>query len=280
MEETCVSLLRNGFTVKSLTRSCFDVLARQGSKILLLKILEDANSISPEFAEEMKRISSYISASPIIVAEKAGKKLKENIVYSRFGVYTLNLDTLRNCFDDKLPIIKQSRAGLTLSVAGDKLKQKREELGYSLTSLSRHLGVSRRMVLKYEAGSDISLENARRMHKVFGDKVFKAIDVFGVEKEIKFPHTSDVAKKYDNLGFDVIEARRAPFDIAAKRQREIILTEVSDIINPHFSSVTRLLDALNLVIFKKKKPKDIPALTKKEFLEFDDGKELIKFVKE
>lgn len=280
LEETCVCLLKQGFTVKSLTRSCFDVIARQGSKILLLKILEDANSISPDFAQEMARISSYMSASPVIVAEKAGKELNNNIIYSRFGIYTLNLDTLRNCLENKRPIVKQSRAGLTLSVAGDRLKKKRAELGYSLTDLSRRVGVSRRMILKYEDGSDISLENARKMHRVLGENVFKHVDIFEIEKDIRTTHRSAIAKKYDHLGFDVIETKRAPFDMVAKKQRELILTEVSDVINPNFDSITRLLDALNLVIFKRKKPKRIPALTKKEFLEFDDGKELIKFVKE
>jgi hypothetical protein len=41
-----------------------------------------------------------------------------------------------------------------------------------------------------------------------------------------------------------------------------------------------LLDAERLTIYKKKKPKDIPALTKKEFMEFEKASELIKFLKE
>ena len=36
----------------------------------------------------------------------------------------------------------------------------------------------------------------------------------------------------------------------------------------------------NLVIFNKKKPKDVPAITKKEFLEFEKANQLIKFLKE
>ena len=35
-------LLKDGFTVKSLTRTCFDLLARKQEKILLIKVLEDA----------------------------------------------------------------------------------------------------------------------------------------------------------------------------------------------------------------------------------------------
>ena len=45
LEEACVFLLKQGYTVKSLRQACFDVLARKDDRILLLKVLEDANSI-------------------------------------------------------------------------------------------------------------------------------------------------------------------------------------------------------------------------------------------
>ena len=44
--------------------------------------------------------------------------------------------------------------------------------------------------------------------------------------------------------------------------------------------MARLLETDNLVICKGKKPKDIPAMSKEEFLELDKAKEIIKFVKE
>ena len=61
---------------------------------------------------------------------------------------------------------------------------------------------------------------------------------------------------------------------------ELILTEVGDKARPDFSSLSKLLDADNLVIFKDKRPKNIPAVTKEEFLEFEKANQLIKFLKE
>ena len=49
---------------------------------------------------------------------------------------------------------------------------------------------------------------------------------------------------------------------------------------PELDSLSKLVDADKLVIFKKKRPKKIPALTKKEFMEFEKAKELVKFLKE
>ena len=86
LEKVNSFLLKKGFTVKNLTRTCFDILSRKINQILLIKVLEDANSISREYSEEMISVASYINASPLIITEKAGNKLDDNIVYSRFNI--------------------------------------------------------------------------------------------------------------------------------------------------------------------------------------------------
>ncbi|MBL7055253.1 hypothetical protein ISS05_05855, partial [Candidatus Woesearchaeota archaeon] len=106
IENISVFLLRKGFTVKQLTKTCFDVLARSDERILLIKALEDVNSISKGYAEEMGKIASCIGATSLIIAEKAGKKLENNVVYMRFNLYTLNYDTLVNCVNNRFPFVK------------------------------------------------------------------------------------------------------------------------------------------------------------------------------
>ena len=91
---------------------------------------------------------------------------------------------------------------------------------------------------------------------------------------------SDIAKKFSSLGFEAMETKKVPFDVIAKREKEIVLTDVGDKARPGFKPLSKLIDAESLVIFKKKKPKDIAAMTKEEFLEYEKAKELIKFLKE
>lgn len=281
IEQVSIFLLKKGFTLKSLTRTCFDILARKGSQILLIKVLTDANSIAEEYADGMKKLSSYIKASPLVIAEKAGNELENNVVYSRLGIFTLNFETFKNSVENKFPFIKKTQAGLTASVSGERLKGLREKLGYSLSTLSKKIGVSPRMISKYEnSGAEITVQKAYKMYDVFGGNVFKRIDVFSEKKEVFSEPKSPITKKYDQLGFETSETKKVPFDIIAKKEKEIILTEVGDKVNPQMHSLSRLIDADNLVIFKKKKPKDIPAMTKKEFLDFEKANELIKFLKE
>ncbi len=281
LEQVCIYLLKKGFTIKSLTRTAFDILARKEKVILLIKVLEDANAVSEQYAGEMNRISSYIAGSPLIISEKAGDKLRDNIVYSRFGIYTLNFNTFKNSIENKFPFVKRDHSGIKAQIIGDKLKEIREKEGISLNEIARKVGVSKRMVQKYESGeSEISVNKALRIYKIFGHNVFDKINIFDHSKELIQGIKGDISKKYSSLGFDALEAHKVPFDIIAKKENELILTRVGDKPRPELDSLSKLVDADKLVIFKKKKPKDIPAITKKEFMDFEKAKELIKFLKE
>ena len=58
----------------------------------------------------------------------------------------------------------------------------------------------------------------------------------------------------------VRDLRLKPGDVwnLAKKEKDLILTEVGDKTNPQIKSLSKLIDANNLIIFKKKKPKNIP----------------------
>ncbi|MFH0798299.1 MAG: helix-turn-helix domain-containing protein, partial [Candidatus Woesearchaeota archaeon] len=142
-------LLKEGYMLKGLN-SAFDILARRNDKTLLIKVIQDANSLNASQIMQMKNIASYISGSPLIVAETASYALEGNVVYSRYGVVTITLDTFKECVRKSSPFVRASKAGLTASVDGTKLKGAREKGGYSMNSLAKRIGVSNRMIAKYE----------------------------------------------------------------------------------------------------------------------------------
>jgi len=278
LEETSLVLLKEGFMLKNI-KGCFDLLARKEEKIILIKAVEDANSLNQDSIEEMKKISSCVDATPLILTEKSGRKLENNIVYSRFGVFTINLTTFCNALRQKLPFVKSGKAGLTASIDGKKLKNKREGDGMSLKELSRKIGVSKRMITDYENyNSEIMLKNAWKLYDIFGTEVFKQVNIFSEMDKIVYSCMSEVGKKYNQLGFKAVETKKNVFDIIAKKEKELILTTVGDKFNQEINSLSRLLDAESLIVFEKKKPKtEIPKIAKKEFLELENGKELLDF---
>ena len=280
LDQISILLLNKNFIVKTI-KGCFDIIARSGSNIILIKVLEDANSISIEFAEEMKKIASCMDASALIIAKKAQLPLQENVVYTRHGIYTLSAETFRNVIDDNSPFLRSGHAGLTASVIGDKLRKAREKEDMSLSSLSKNIGVSKSMVVRYEnEGSEVIINRAVKIYGLFGDDVFDKIDVFSREYNVKAEPMSDISWKYDDLGFNATDTFKVPFNVVARKEDEIILTEIGDKADTQLMSLSRLVDADNLVIFKNRKPKDIPSLKKEEFFEFGKANELIRFLRE
>ena len=280
IEQLGIYLFKQGYTLKYLTRTCFDVLARKDDRILLIKVLEDANAINKDNAEEMARLSSYLDASPLVIAEKAGVLLQDNVVYLRFGLSTLNMSTFCNACDQSFPFIKMTTAGLTAAIDGKKLRQRRESKGFSLKAVARKIGVSTRMISKYEAGSsEVTVQKAMRMYHTLGN-VFESINVFKYKTSMGKEAKSDISKQYTHLGFTALETKKSPFDIVAKKEKELIFTEVGDKVNPNALSVSKLVGGDNLVIFKKNKPKHIPSMTKKDFMDFEKAEELVRFLKE
>ncbi len=281
LESVSIFLLKKGFTIKSLTRTAFDIIARKDAAILLIKVLEDANSVSEEYTKAMHSVASYVGGSSLIISEKAGDKLQDNIVYTRFGIHTLNFNTFRSCVENKYPFVKRDHSGIKAQIIGCRLKEVREREGISLNDIARKVGVSKRMIQKYENGeSEVSVNKALRLYKLFGHKVFEKIDVFGHDEKLVHEGKGAVSKKFSKLGFSAFEANKVPFDVIAKRETELILTKVGDKEKPGLDSLSKLVDADRLTIYKKKRPKGVPSLTKKEFMEFEKARELIKFLKE
>lgn len=283
-EQIGVLLLRRGFSVKCLPRRWFDIIGRRNSTVLFIKVLHDANSISPELAQEMRQLAGFIGGSPLIVAEKAGEqRVDDGVVHSRFGVYTVNVQTFSDCLAGRLPLIMRSQAGATVSVVGSQLSKSMDSRGYSLSEVSRRMGVSRQMVARYRVSrSQVSVRKAEIMHSIFGGEVFERVDILSGKADEQRPGESQVARKYEALGFRAIDTRKAPFDIVAKLEKEIILTGVGDKADQSLASLTHLIGADNLIIYEHKKPgdKDIPAIKKAEFLDMQTARELISFLRE
>lgn len=286
IDELSMLLLKQGYALKCVSRSCFDIVARGPKATLLLKVLQDVNALSAEGAAEMRRVAAMVKAVPLVIGETAGRKLEDGVVYMRAGIYTLSLGTFGEALKGDNPLLLSSSAGMTFSLSGERIRSRREELGFSRNDLSRRLGISPKMVDRYESdASAVTVARGMRIYDLFGEEVFNPVNLFEFvsEAQQRLPElASDVAVKYAELGFDVAEVKKVPFDLLARDEREIIFTEVGDAVNPEMQSLARLIDADNLHIFEKRKPKetDMPSMKKDEFMEIKKAKELVRFLRE
>ena len=272
-------LAMHGYAVQEL-HGCCDLIAKKGNRLVVLKVLADANALSIGHAAELRQFAGSLSATPLVIAERAGAALESGIAAMRHGLFTLSLPTFGAALDTQPLFFLRNSAGVTAGIEGQKLKTARESAGMSLPEFAAQLGVSRSMAVQYEsATAHITAQRAVQLAERFGQEVLARLELFAPMTFHNSASHSPVSQKYHSWGFAATEAHKLPFDVIARRDEEIILTEVGDRFRKGLSPLSQFLDADPLVIFDHHRPRDVPALQREEFFEMRGAKELIKFVK-
>jgi len=202
----------------------FDVAARRGEDLVLLKILGNVDALDAETGAEMRRLGEYLQATPMVIGVRTrDEELKPGVVYFRHGVPVINPDTGYDLFVEEMPpLIYAAPGGLYVSLDGDLLADEREERGWSLGRLATELGVSRRTVSKYEDGMNASIEVAIQLEELFNEPFSSPVDVLEGADEVRDSEPTPSAPETDpddehvlhvltNAGFTVHPTARAPF---------------------------------------------------------------------
>jgi putative transcriptional regulator len=232
-----------GFVVSdrcSIRPKSFDLAARRGDDLLLVKILANVDGLDAETGMEMRRLGSYLSATPLVIGLRTrDEELKPEVVYFRHGVPAINPDTAFDLFVENVPpLIYAAPGGLYVNIDGDLLADEREERGWSLGRLATELGVSRRTVSKYEDGMNASIDVAIKLEDLFDHPFSNPVDVLDGAEEVRDadPTPQDPALDPDEdhvlavlarVGFTVHPTTRAPFTAVSEdgdREIENLLT--------------------------------------------------------
>ena len=202
----------------------FDIAARRGEDVLLLKILGNIDAFDAQTGGEMRRLGTYLNATPIVVGLRTrDEELKPGVVYFRHGVPVLSPDTAMDLFVEEVPpLIYAAPGGLYVNIDSEILADVREDRDWSLGRLAKELGVSRRTVSKYEDGMDASVEVAAELEDLFDAPLTSPVSVLDGAEEVRddepTPDDPDVAPEdepivtvFTRIGFEVHPTDRAPF---------------------------------------------------------------------
>ena len=222
----------------------FDVAARRGEDLLLLKVLGNVDGFNGVTGEEMRRLGTYLEATPMVIGLRTrDEQLKPGVVYFRHGVPVLSPDTAMDLFVDEIPpLIYAAPGGLYVNIDSDVLADERDKRGWSLGRLANELGVSRRTVSKYEDGMNASIEVARRLEDVFDAPLSSPVEVLEGTEDIHEadptpadpeadPGDQAVITVLTRVGFDVHPTVRAPFKAVSEDDsgEEKVLTGHSEL---------------------------------------------------
>jgi len=218
-------LKHSGFNISArcnIRPRSFDIAARLEDIFLLIKVLSNIDGLKEETAREMICLSKYLAGVPLVVGEKTrDHPLESTVVYYRYGVPSINIETLYDYFMENLPpLIYAAPGGLYVSIDGSLLRDMRLSSDLSIGALATELGVSRRTVSKYEEeGMDMSVDIVMHLEELFNHAFAQAIDFINIEKrKLKTdisscetePGTS-IRSILSGLGLDVIPVSQAPF---------------------------------------------------------------------
>ncbi len=292
-----VKLLRKGgYSLLELVETkprCFDIIAKKGEQILLIKVLYNVDSMKMETAEEMRKIAKLLNATALVIGERFKFDfLERRVVYTRYNLPVINLATFYDYLRGELPYIYSAPGGYYVKLDAEKLRKIREVRGITIGDVARMLGVSKRMVKNYEEGADASVDIAMKIEEVFGD-VVKKIDFsefFSEEgEEIESEEDEDeVVGKLREIGIAIYTVKHTPFDAISKfEEREVLMGlkqvreierraqligKVSEIVNANAAYITEKE--------LKKKVSSVVFVLKEELESLDSPEDFISLINE
>jgi putative transcriptional regulator len=217
----------------------FDIAARRGDNLLLVKVLANIDAFTEETGHEMRRLGTYLQATPLVLGIRSrDEDLKPDVTYFRHGVPVLSPDTAYNLFiEDVPPLIYAAPGGLYVNIDGDLLADERENEKLSLGQLASQLGVSRRTVSKYEDGMNASVEVAMALEELFDASLTSPVDVLEGTDDVHDteetpedpdadPTDEQVVAVFTRAGYQVHPTLRSPFKAVSEDEDEkgIVLT--------------------------------------------------------
>ncbi|WP_436908296.1 transcriptional regulator [Halosimplex marinum] len=222
----------------------FDVAARRGEEVLLVKILGNIDAFDGHTGAEMRRLGTYLGATPMVIGLRTrDEELKPGVTYFRHGVPVLSPDTAMDLFVEEVPpLIYAAPGGLYVNIDSEVLADAREDRDWSLGRLASELGVSRRTVSKYEDGMDASVEVASQLQELFDAPLTSPVEVLDGAEEVREdeetpddpevdPEDEPIVAVLTRVGFDVHPTDRAPFKTVSENERreEEMLTGHSEL---------------------------------------------------
>jgi len=217
----------------------FDVAARRGEDVLLVKILGNIDAFDGSTGAEMRRLGEYLRATPLVIGLRTrDEELEPGVTYFRHGVPVLSPDTAMDLLVEEVPpLIYAAPGGLYVNIDSEVLGDAREERDWSLGRLATELGVSRRTVSKYEDGMDASVEVAAELDELFEAPLTAPVDVIGGAEDVREdeatpedpdadPDDRPIVAVLTRVGYEVHPTDRAPFETVSEDEErtEQVLT--------------------------------------------------------
>jgi len=229
--------------ISSELEMCFELFARHYSPnvpSLLIKLVENIDIIKPYFIHELKLLSKFLSALPMIIGiENRHDLLRDDCLFIRKGLISINMNTFsRIISNNQLPLAIAKKGGFFVDIDGEKLIHLRKKKNYSRNDLAEKLKVSAKSIMHYENNEmRTSKDHAQHLEKILGDSIqvpmntFKYIDQsfndFSVNQKMQkkiSPKNRELMNTINEIvegkGYQTYWTRTSPFDLFIYKEND------------------------------------------------------------
>lgn len=281
------SLLKKDYEVL-ITEGCFDVAAKNES-LVLIKSLMNIDSFSQEHALSLRSISYFLSANPFVISIKNNRQfLLDQTVYSRFQLPVMTPQTFENFLEEEeLQFFESAKGKRTSEIDAKKIREKRNEKGFSLRELAQLVGISKKAMYEIEKDrTRPSVETVNKIEEVLNVKI-QVARKFKTKIEATYvkPQTElqkKVSREFSRIGIENSSTHSAPFEVIGKEKFSVVTSSLAKgpSVMKKFANIVSSKAFLVAKESKEDNVEGVPIVSEEELSEIESPKDLKKRLKE
>ncbi len=266
-------LRSGGHEVVRVDRACFDllVITRDG-RSFIVKVLTNVDGLRKEVAEDLKVISHFLEAVPVIVAlRRRSGPLERGVVYHRYEIPVMEPITFAKTIEGEPPRAVADRGGKYVEVREEEVESVR-------------VSSVRRRQLKLEGGR-VSLARAEEA-EIEGVPVrFRVPERVDTGKDRMTRFERRVAKHLERMGAERTgKVRRAPFELLAK-DGDTVLVQSEDVSSREsmaLRDVVQVTGSIGFVVTRKRRKRAscLPTIDLETLEDLKDIEDLKEYLEE
>lgn len=273
---------------------CFDIIAKR-SDLLLLKVLENVDSLQKEQAENLKILSKSLVASPAVIGRwTRTERLYDDVIYERFDIPAFTPRTLESILIGNTErVVYRFKGGIFAEVSPEKLRRRRLQLGITQEELARKARVTKKNIYEHEKNRMLArYDSVKRLERLLGD-ISEPARFWDREFETarntpKGAFEKTVSKDLRSIGFGTDVVYQSPFNIIAQscdKRNFLILSDAESDLRKAEKNGTHLLQFAEvtekhvLMITKRKIDVELPVIEEREIRTMTK-RDVIKVVKD
>ncbi|MBI2076028.1 MAG: helix-turn-helix domain-containing protein [Candidatus Aenigmarchaeota archaeon] len=291
IREEVISILEEAQYDYSEYSGCFDVVGRKKRDMVLLKLLGNVDSLQFSQANNLKILSTTLSATALVIGQRTRRETLENgVIYDRFEIPTVTPKTLENILVFReLPFLYRFRGGFFVKVNAEKLREGRAKEKLTQRALADKAQITKKSVYEHERSTaNTEYTTAQKMEKALGASIMEHFSLSDFQLNVKPNDAKNafemhVSRDMNKLGFETELVYQTPFNIIA-RERFIVLSEAGDneYLEKNESGLLRFSKTAKmpvLAVTKEETSLDVPSIKEKELRELSSARELRKLLK-